>query len=335
MLTSLKKLCLSRWSELCPGLPAPQDLKVVAYLPAGRIIHPKFIFLIFSESSREPVLIAKVPSRPDYAPTMKSAFDMLREFYSSSRLKDLAASVPRPLYEGEIQGFPLFLESYCSGRTLPLRGYHLRYEPYRCFASATAWLKQFHMKTGEITAGEEEINRLFISLIRTAASAFPQLDEKLKPLQERCLSLSQKPIPIVCSHGDYTAKNILFSRDAEDVRIIDWERHQKRDLPFFDLLKFALWFTCGRKRLSLFDGLKDCLVNDKRIKTAIRDYLSAMAIEKELEAILIPLYFVRRIGAIQRNIGKEAAKGHIGCLLAWLDFRSENSGVRSQSAIGG
>jgi len=320
MLSSLKKLCLSQWSEICPGLPAPQDLKVVAYLPAGRIIHPKFIFLIFSESSHEPVLIAKIPSRPDYAPTMKSAFDMLREFYSSSRLKDLASSVPRPLYEGEIQGLHLFLESYCPGRTLPFRGYHLRYEPYRCFASATAWLKQFHLKTRETSAGEEEINRLFISLIRTAASAFPELEERLKPLQEECLALADKSIPVVYSHGDYTAKNILFGKDAEDVKIIDWERHQKRDLPLFDLIKLSLWFICGRKGVPLSEGLKDCFLNDRRIKAVIKDYLAGMAIERDLKRLLIPLYLVKRIGAIQKNRGKEAAQGHLECLLAWLDY---------------
>jgi len=303
---------------ICPDLPLPQELKVVAYLPAGRIIHPKFVFFIFTEASAQPVLVAKIPSNMDYASSLKSAFEILKEFFKSPRLKDLAPSVPKPIYEGKLQDLPLFLESYCFGRILPFKGYLSRYTPYKCFTSAAEWIKRFHVNTKEETRGEEEIHRLFITLIETTTQAFPELQERLKPLQEECLALADKSIPVVYSHGDYTAKNILFGKDAEDVKIIDWERHQKRDLPLFDLIKLSLWFICGRKGVSLSEGLKDCFLNDRRIKAVIKDYLAGMAIEKDLKRLLIPLYLVKRIGAIQKNRGKEAAQGHLECLYEWL-----------------
>jgi len=310
---------LTHWAEICRDLPIPQELRLAAYFPAVKTVHPKIIFLMFNETSLHPLFAAKIPTNPESAATLKSAFEILKEFHSSPRLKDLAPSTPRPVYEGEITGFPLFIEEYCWGRNMPQKGYHFRFRPERCFLSAAAWIKEFHLRTREIARGEEEIQRLFISPIESTIAAFPESKERLNCLKEECLKLSGTPFPVVYGHGDYKSKNILFGKDAEDLKIIDWEGHKKRHLPLFDLIRLSVWFICKREGLSYSDGLQACFFGKNRVNSVIRDYLRTMEIGNELKRILVPLYLIERIVKNLKNVGREAARGHLERLNAWFN----------------
>ena len=214
-----KRLALDRFGT-------PSELSCVVYTPLFQA-SAHVIFLILTESSNDPVLVAKVSRFPG----MSAALD--REAANLQAVQvvwpDRLDSVPRLLAYDDFAGTRLLLETGVPGRILKPALVRRRPEEYT--ELLVDWIIDFHSATVQPDPDVQETIQLlshpFAELERALPSKYSALIDRTRELTG---SLQRQGVPLVFEHGDLSAPNILLS-EAGELGVVDWELARPRGLP--------------------------------------------------------------------------------------------------------
>jgi aminoglycoside phosphotransferase (APT) family kinase protein len=216
-------------------------------------------------------------------------FEAIEQLHGSSLPQELRNRVPAPVARGCNGGYSYFVEACLDGRAGPV--------PARTRNVSTGWLDEavsylsaLHMGTARrIVMDEFEMTRLVRAPLARIARACTAADalQVLRRVQATCeLTLADRVLPLVRTHGDFTESNCLFGSDARLTAVVDWEVSMAEGLPLLDLLqllpvpgelgshprwqRFDRWLDLWREpEHAVSDGLMEGYVRALDLPTAV------------------------------------------------------------------
>lgn len=206
--------------------------------------------LIFIDNDRFPALVAKLGESQREMNCYETEYrNLLLLQQSESRpFRDL---VPKPLICDWVKGHPLLIESALPGVRLK------KFNPASLYSERRAerllkllidWLIYFHRSTRieRVPLSEELIDTLVAEPIKAFCAHYivsPREEEYFEMVLASFRELLGKPVPLVYTHGDFWAGNILVC--PHGLGVIDWEDPLVLNFPLFDV--FLLLVSCEFK----------------------------------------------------------------------------------------
>jgi SAM-dependent methyltransferase/aminoglycoside phosphotransferase (APT) family kinase protein len=189
--------------------------------------------------SRAQNIIVRIPLSPAGAWRAKQEQDMLRSVHEILDRKGESPEIPRPLFEGELENTPFFVQDAVFG--LPGHGLMAdRKKAVRCKKLVLDFLLRLHLAAqSERILDEGEWRTRVVPLI---AEGLQEMEKRAgisaQSLNQHLMrALAGMRLPLVFRHGDYWPGNLFFDAKAERITgVIDWDRAQPESLPLLDLL---------------------------------------------------------------------------------------------------
>lgn len=241
-----ERLHLSRFGD-------PSTLACVVLTPRFRA-SAHVIFLIWIEGSQSPALVIKASRCSDLdapAPLDQEASNLRAVHAAFAGGFD---SIPRLLAYEEYAGTRLLLETALRGRTV--KPALVRHHPNLCAEAILAWVTRFHAATA---LPDQRTSSSFDTLL---AHPLADLEDRVRfDAGERRLAtaalhltgaLREHRIPLVFTHGDLSAPNLLLS-DSGDLEVVDWELAEAAGLPGEDLFFSLAYLAFARRRAQTLD----------------------------------------------------------------------------------
>ena len=222
-----------------------ENLSSMLYTPRFRA-SAHVIFLILAEGSSDPVLVVKASRLPGPSATLESEAANLRAIHAA--VPGGLASVPRLLAYEEYAGTPLLLETALRGR--PLGSRLVRRNPVRCADAVAAWVSTIGSATAQ---GKDAPGADFERLVSGPLSVLEQIcscpedAELLAQAYELTAPLLDHSFPLVFTHGDLAAPNLLLSEN-DTLEVVDWELAEAEGLPGEDLFFALAYLAFARQR---------------------------------------------------------------------------------------
>ena len=290
------------------------------YSPRG-----KLVAFIFERGAARPGVLAKMCSGPEQGETLRREHEALGTV--RARLdEDLRSTVPAPLAlvkEGEdtavaetiLPGSPMYLamrNSLVARRNVA--GH---------FRLAREWLVRFQQltQTGEAAVGSEDWDELVVRPLTHCQGGYPASSDEhrlISGILRKAEGLQAARLPIVASHGDYWAGNLLV--DGSYLGIVDWERFSEQGSPFYDLLMFTTsyglnypWkFGCYAEPEEAFrttyagNGWMARLV-----RSHLHAYCDALGLSPQLLEVVLPAFLATRAIEETAGSGGNASTGSV------------------------
>jgi hypothetical protein len=185
----------------------------------------------------EPAFVLKVPYDREWAGRLKIAFDHLSQLMVRLEGSPLLKSIPKPLFYGEIENYPVLVESFLGGWS-PVSLCRDRARLRVC-ASVFAWLAHFGLCTRE-EVSTQEIQRLGV-VHPDRPIAELKLPASIRKYAKTALDgiIREKGMmPLVFVHNDLNPRNIAFSKGR--IGLLDWELSRRSGLPLIDGIHFSI-----------------------------------------------------------------------------------------------
>mgnify|MGYP000144320364 CR=1 FL=1 len=239
------------------------------------------IIYVFSKDKRTPLCICKVALDSNLKKHLKIEASALSSFklFDDSYLNN---SVPDIIWEGDINGHYVIIESFCSGILMSeyiIQIRNSKQELENLIFSVTNWLIRIAKSKKE----DSKNNSLsLMDLIREALLGYQKaqhLSEYEKNIiQGFCSNIREKEfITPVLQHGDFSPINIIYNRNNNSFFVLDWGYANFKGIPLIDLFGFLLNFFAelyeyrrARKRRIIF---KPFMKNIFRPVARIEDFL--------------------------------------------------------------
>jgi hypothetical protein len=197
--------------------------------------------LLFPPRGDAPV-VAKFPRYGSQNPALQ------REEASLRRVADavtapIRTNLPRPLGVRRVDGIDVQLQTGVPGHHLVARTASERLRPMRVtdqLDTMLAWCRSMQRASAHERLLDEPLIAGRLEPLAAAAERALDGDPAVSSFLTRTLDLARRlegtSLPMVVSHGDYWAGNILVER-GRVVGVVDWERATLDDLPIWDPLK--------------------------------------------------------------------------------------------------
>lgn len=237
----------------------------------------------------EPAFVLKIPYHPGSSGRLKRAFDHLTELAVRLEGSSLSGSVPRAIFFGEVQGYPVLVESFLPGRSLvSLAGNRARLK--RC-SSVFAWLAQFGLCTLQRVPSEEIRRRNLIT------PGFPvselNLPESLREYAARtqdAMLREDDVLPLVFVHNDLIPRNVLLSENH--IGLLDWEFSQRQGLPLLDGIDFAISMIRMFRNESFWPGFRHFVTSgdmlERQMRYEVRKLAATLQVKRHwIEGLLV------------------------------------------------
>ena len=268
------------------------------------------VVFVFGQQDLHPSAILKLRSHDGPGGSLCHEWNALRRVGS---LAELDGSVPQPLAFHADTEFEALLISCLSGRSAYVemhRAFLRRGRIADHFRMAAEWLARFHLATRRSgSSGEKSLN--LEELVGLAPRGSVDVDRGwCERLWE---AWHQTPFPMVASHGDYWARNILLDGEGCDMSVrqaqelpgvVDWE-HYSAQTPFFlDLFHFpvtyGLNFPWNRQgKVDLEEALTRTFLEENIVSLEVRRYFGHYARRAGLEGSLVSdmfhIYLLNRL----------------------------------------
>jgi GT2 family glycosyltransferase len=260
----------------------------------------RVVLLPFASRGAAPELVLKVPRTPAFETRTENEQTALGAI--RGRLDDdLAPTLPRPLGIVRDGGLTVALETPLPGASLVRssgRWGTSRARKLRDLRLSAAWIAAFHRATEVRRPAWDAASEWLETPLSRYAEAFgvPGNEAALfEAARRRSRELAGTPLPLVWRHRDFNAWNVL--RHGRQVGVVDWEGASIGP-ALCDLLHFTThWNEIARRlpvdarRLAAFRRLfiggaaEDAF--DRAARTAISDYLRALAMEERFLPLLL------------------------------------------------
>lgn len=198
--------------------------------------------LLFRPGDRAPAVVAKLPRYGASAPALEReahALDGVRAVVRGP----VRHALPRPLGLHDVDGIQVLLQTGVPGRHLVAETASGRLRPARVAAQLDLvlswWLALQGASRRLVVVDEALIAARLEALVAAGLAALggdPAVAGLLDRVLERARGLVGTPLPLVASHGDYWAGNVLVEA-GEVCGVVDWERAAVDDLPIWDPVK--------------------------------------------------------------------------------------------------
>jgi len=240
------------------------------------------IVYVFSRHKRIPLCICKIALDDNLKKHLKIEAAALSAFklFNDSHLNN---SVPRVIWEGDMNGHYVIIEGFCDGISMSEYIFQIRNSKQKLenlISSVTNWLIHIAKSKKE----DSKNNSLsLMDLIRESLSGYQKsqyLSEYEKNIiQGFCSNIKEgKSISSVLQHGDFSPINIIYNRKNNAFFVLDWGYANLKGVPLVDLLGFLLNFFAefheyirARKRKIIF---KPFMKNIYRPMARIEDFLT-------------------------------------------------------------
>ena len=228
------------------ALPKPlqeSELRPVLFTDAGN----RVTLLPFTEKSKEPVAVLKIPKLPTL--NQRTENEQRTLTHVRARLDSaVRASVPEPLGILSYGHISVSMESYLPGTSLVRSSgrwgapFKRKLEDLRL---AAEWLTEFHGQTQIRRSpwGALEISEWIeepLELYRERFGLTIAEEHLFSAFREQAESLVGVPLPFVWWHRDFNVWNI--HRDGRKLNVIDWEGGRPGP-PLCDLLHFVTYWN--------------------------------------------------------------------------------------------
>ena len=318
MLRQLDRLLRSRWEEF--GCPGRRPERFLYALSAERHPHSKAVLCCLPQGDGAEALIVKIQKDDLQQPFLRTEYARLKALDGQESLRELRASIPRPLFFGEIAGHPALIETFVPG--VPFSKHSRRREP-GLFLGVSNWLRAFHSHTLRTSASgpKAEIAGHFLRPLELAKHALRgnrSIQHFLDCIGQKVDALSGTGLPLVFGHNDLTLNNIRFQGNR--IGVIDWEFSRSPDLPLLDLINVFLFFAMTWKRLSYTKSFRLAFSEGNDVsgllRQCIRDYVRDLGLPSALLSPLVVQYLVSRIPLLQRVGNLRNCEEVVWCLHA-------------------
>ncbi|HID63396.1 MAG TPA: aminoglycoside phosphotransferase family protein [Anaerolineae bacterium] len=237
MMQQLVNLVDQQWDVWAPRTPRPRE---TSFLLQSR---NRVIVFVFARGARLPTFVAKIGRNHPDAPRLRQEYDNL--LYLRDRLGDLASTLPRPLYLGEVAGHPVMVETFLTGKVmLPTGPLCWRRNYSRDLQAMLVWLKAFQTRTtvGYLRWDEAVLDAKARRRIDKAGRKAGVSRITVDYLNNLANGLRDRQLPLVSAHGDLHHSNILLA-DGRVCGVTDWEFSSRASYPFFDWFQFLFEYN--------------------------------------------------------------------------------------------
>ncbi len=207
---------LLRWTVLANGDTDPND-NVILY---G-----------FADGRAHPVLIAKVPRKPENAWVVRGEYERLREVWSLLGEEEAAVHFPRPLAYAVLDGQPVLFLSFLAGESLLWRsrkGFWNREASLRALAvEAAGTLRRVHESLARPLKSSEREGLLdFPARADRFRSIFPLRPEAhcaLSEVEHALRTAAGRATHRVLIQADFWHGNLIRSAAHGGLMLVDWQ----------------------------------------------------------------------------------------------------------------
>ncbi len=330
MLREIERILLASWEPF--GLPGKRPERFLYVLSTELHSHSKAAIYCLPEDDPTQVVVVKIQKANLQLPFLEAEHRQLRALQGDERLRDIRASIPRPLFFGQVAGRSILVETYLPG--VPFSKHARRREP-ELFLQASRWLGVFHKRTlrsaPPFTA--EERDGYFLRPLETAmrAALGGGVPGRFRDrFTRRMEELAGVGLPSVFNHNDLTLSNIRFQGDQ--VQVIDWEFSRDPGLPLLDLLNLFLFFAMTWKRVGYRDAFRLAFSGDNEVSQllqgCLRDYFNTLGLSPALLHLLVAQYLISRLPLLQSIGNMAGVKETLWCLQSLAQW-DEELGMRS------
>ena len=217
--------------------------------------------------------------------------------------------IPKPIALEKVDGKLLLIESVIRGQTMsegvrPIM--FLWKDSYiRKFSLIVKWLLEFQAQTKhkEVIVTKSLIRKYFLKPFMELGGALACSRKEavfFKNYQKEINNIAGLQIPLVCSHGDFYARNIIFN-GKKRLGVIDWMDLDKMSDPFLDIFTLLSTFRLPgvNNKKNIIDSLKFSFIEKNWfasiLKQVIKEYLSLLNLECDLIKIFYPKFLINRI----------------------------------------
>lgn len=329
LLDGLLALVRSSWRDL--GLPGRPPARLGTLVVGHRRPTTGMMtVLLFRPGDADPALVAKLPRYGCSAAALQREADALERVWQVLT-GPVRQALPRPLGIHDIDGTQVLLQTGVSGRHLVAETASARLSPgllARQLDQVLSWSLAMQAASCRTVSVDDAIIDATLEPLAVAALAAVDNDPRVGSLLDKALSqarrLAGSSLPMVVSHGDYWAGNVLV--DRQRVRgVVDWERACVDDLPIWDLVKavgsaayhldryrslprrgagaIPAWGDlgpwCGVADQQFGAGFRAAFVEPGWLATTAREALTGAfhqgGIPPEWLSVAIPFYLVRQV----------------------------------------
>jgi O-antigen/teichoic acid export membrane protein/aminoglycoside phosphotransferase (APT) family kinase protein len=283
----------------------------------------RIILFLFPKDYKKPVAVLKLRDIETSGRELAVERDAL-EYMETRMPHELKTCVPYLLNYGIYGKSEALLMSLLPGHSME---HELARRPAKQsfiiqhFQNAAQWLARFHIasrKNGcffepdcrELTASAEELNKVGLK------------KDTIQFWTDRIHTLCvHKKVPLVASHGDFWARNLLLSETDGGANgsalsgVVDWERFSEEAPPFEDLFHFPLtygfnyhWFAYQKR--SPEEAFRLAFLKETPVSRSVRQYFKSYCEQTVLShELLEPLFrfflLDRWIQGIRKSPGTE------------------------------
>jgi hypothetical protein len=239
-LSRLDAMIRACWTGL--GMPGPPPDRLQPLVVGHRRPETGLVtVLLFPPRGGAPV-VAKFPRYGSRNPTLQREEAALRQV-ADAVTAEIREHIPRPLGVHRIDDVDVQLQTGVPGHHLVARTASKRLRPTRVadqFDTVLSWCLALQRDSAhDHVVDDRLIASRLVPLAEAAVTALggdPKVSAFLDAVLDLARGLEGTPLPMVVSHGDYWAGNILVDR-GRVVGVVDWERATTDDLPFWDPIK--------------------------------------------------------------------------------------------------
>jgi len=317
----IEEYIVKNWNkiEISDGSPISPSSLIKPGGPEGglecKLISPGKICIYNKEI---PAAWVKFCKNKKYYQTIGQEYRNLVYVYNKVN-SSMQESIPAPVALKNLEGNHFFIESFMKGRrmseevkTLMFFG---RKKLTQNFLMIQKWLLEFQTQTrqGDLLFTQDTAEEYFLKPFNTFSKEV-SLDEQRKEFLEnykrRVKNIGDFKVPVVSSHGDYFAGNILLN-GKKGINVIDWCDFEKESNPFLDIFTLISTFRLPgiNNQENIMNSLHFSFLERNWfsiiLKKFIREYFSSLEIDFEVVKIFYPIFLMNRI------IREDAARGRL------------------------
>lgn len=289
------------------GLTLSGPLVFLTLEDYGNSTRYQTVLFLFDRTSPVPWAVMKVTRHTDQRAVLEHEFKALVALHGKLG-RDLRSTIPRPLAFIEPGGLTVLLETFMPGRSIYFEMRNSWY-PRRCapehFRWAREWLVQFQ-KAGmsEVRLDEQVVrDHVIHPLENFQRHCHPSVLERemIKHAMQMAQKAQAEQLPLVACQGDFWARNLILN--GSTLGVVDWERFQKRSVPFSDLFMFATSYGLSfpwklghwAEPVAAF---RATYLERSWLSQLVREYLlaycRAMRVSAELLEVFFPVFLAER-----------------------------------------
>jgi hypothetical protein len=204
----------------------------------------KLVAFIFESDAARPGVLAKMCSGAEHGETLRREHEALGTVRAWLD-ENLRSTVPTPLALVRESADTAVAETILPGSPMYLamrNSLVARRNVAEHFRLAREWLVRFQQLTmkGEAAVGSGDWGEFVVRPLAHYQDRYPAGSDEhshISRILRKADGLQDARVPIVASHGDFWAGNLLV--DGSYLGVVDWERFSERGSPFYDLFMFT------------------------------------------------------------------------------------------------